>query len=67
MARKKLIQDQTKEEIAFEMATRIIGKQITSADARFYMKLTRIIEENADFKLSDVANLYDDIYNKDED
>ena len=61
MARKKLA-NQTKDEKMFEMACKMAGRNITSQDSRFFMRLTHLVEKNANFQVREVAELAVDCY-----
>ena len=64
MGNRKIIEDQTDQEVAFELAAKAAGKNLTSGDVRFYMELTHLVEKDDDFKISDVAKMVKRIYNR---
>ncbi|MEM1337287.1 MAG: hypothetical protein AAGF96_06030 [Bacteroidota bacterium] len=62
MSRKKLVENQTKEELAFEMACKMAGRNITSQDSRFFIKILDLIREDPNLKIGDVAELAKECY-----
>ena len=62
MANKSIIKDLTKQEACFLAAAKMMGKNLSTGDARFYMKLTEMVNEDENMRIADVTGLYRDVY-----